>query len=139
KARTPIENAAQLWDESVSIPVPIARLIIPKQSIDTIQGQSTEEQVDQLAFNPWNTTGDFRPLGHINRARKAVYAASSAYRLGYGFRTEELLRNRIFGGLARLGFRMLNAVVPWHRLPTTLSALNLLAFRHTLRARNLYD
>jgi hypothetical protein len=136
---TPIENAAQIWEESVSAPIPIARLVIPRQPIDSIEGQFTEEQVDQLAFNPWNTTEEFRPLGHINRARKAVYIASSAQRLGLRFLTTELLRNKIFGGLARLGFRMINTIVSWHRLPTTLSALNLLAFRHTLRARNLYD
>ena len=37
--------------------------------------------IDALAFNPWNTTDEFRPLGNLNRARKAVYDASAAHRL----------------------------------------------------------
>jgi hypothetical protein len=139
ETKTPIENAAKTWDERYSPAVPIARLVIPRQNIDNLEGQAVEEKVDQLAFNPWNTTAAFRPLGHINRARKTVYVASSAHRLGLRFLTEGVLRNRIFGALARAGFRVLNTMVPWHRLPDTLATLNLLAFRHTLRAQNLYD
>jgi hypothetical protein len=39
--------------------------------------------VEKLAFNPWNTTEDFRPLGNLNRVRKAAYGTSAAYRKGY--------------------------------------------------------
>jgi hypothetical protein len=137
--KTPIENAAKIWQEHDSPAVPIARLVIPQQNLDSLESQAVEEEVDQLAFNPWNTTADFRPLGHINRARKSVYVASSAHRLRLRFLTEDVLRNRIFGALARLGFRVINTVVPWYRLPDTLAALNLLAFRDTLRAQNLVD
>jgi hypothetical protein len=136
---TPVEDASVLWSESTSAPIPVARLVIPGQDIDSVQGQHTEEYVDRLAFNPWNTTPDFRPLGHINRARKVVYQASSAHRLQLRFLTTEVARNRILSALARVGFRTLNLFVPWHRLPTTFAALNLLAFRQTLRARNLHD
>jgi hypothetical protein len=36
-------------------------------------------------------------------------------------------------------FRPINALVPWHRLPTWLAVMNLGAFRETLRAKNLHD
>jgi hypothetical protein len=36
-------------------------------------------------------------------------------------------------------FQVLNAFVPWHRLPTFLAAVNLGAFREVLRARNLHN
>jgi hypothetical protein len=139
EAKTPVEKAAHLWPEDVSVPVPIARLVIPHQDINSIEALSAEDVVDRTAFNPWNTTADFRPLGHINRARKVAYGASSAQRLGLRFLTEELVRNQVFGGLAGLAFKVINALIPWHRLPPTLAALNLLAFRNELRAKNLHD
>lgn len=36
-------------------------------------------------------------------------------------------------------FKVINWLVPWHRLPVALGALNLLAFRDLLREKNLYD
>ncbi|MEK1942330.1 MAG: hypothetical protein AAAB16_18325, partial [Pseudomonas sp.] len=32
------------------------------------------------SFNPWHALPEHRPLGGINRLRKAVYEAVSAYR-----------------------------------------------------------
>ena len=58
---------------------------------------ATEAKVDQLAFNPWHTTEEFRPLGNLNRARKAVYAAGSAHRLSYRFAEAVPWRNRVLG------------------------------------------
>lgn len=37
------------------------------------------------------------------------------------------------------GFRCLNLVIPWHRLPSYPGSLNLLAFRLQLRQQNLHD
>jgi hypothetical protein len=139
ESRTPIENASKEWLESVSAPVPVARLVIPQTDIDSVEGQAVEEQVDRLGFNPWHTTDDFRPLGRINRARKVVYLASSAHRIEERFLTDEPLRNKIFGGLARFGFRILNVFIPWHRLGPQLGSLNLLGFRYVLRRQNLID
>ncbi|MDT7604265.1 MAG: hypothetical protein QOF61_2262 [Acidobacteriota bacterium] len=45
------------------------------------------------------------------------------------------LSSRLFSAL----FRGVNWLIPWHRLPTPLGALNLLAFRDVLREKNLYD
>jgi hypothetical protein len=36
-------------------------------------------------------------------------------------------------------FKLVNLVVPWHRLPTWLSVTNLLALRYELRDQNLHD
>lgn len=36
-------------------------------------------------------------------------------------------------------FTAINWLIPWHRLPVALGALNLLAFRDLLREKNLYD
>jgi hypothetical protein len=92
-----------------------------------------------LAFNPWNTTDEFRPLGNLNRARKTAYDASSAHRLGWRFSEKPPLRNVIFGALARSFFKILNRSVEWHRLPLRLSLLNLDVVRFQLREHNLID
>lgn len=36
-------------------------------------------------------------------------------------------------------FKVINAIIPWHRLPSWIGTLNLLALRYELRAENLYD
>ncbi len=46
-------------------------------------------EVDQLAFNPWNTTEEFRPLGNLNRARRAAYEASTRPPDGHAVRGRE--------------------------------------------------
>ncbi len=92
-----------------------------------------------LAFNPWNTTDEFRPLGNLNRARKAVYDASSAQRLGYRFQAQPPVRNVLFGAAVRAMFALVNRYLPWHRLPVRLGLLNIEALRYVLRARNLLD
>ncbi len=73
----------------------------------------------RLAFNPWNTTDEFRPLGHLNRARKAAYDASAAHRLALALARS---RGRRFATASSAGracglFESINRVVEWHRLP----------------------
>jgi hypothetical protein len=92
-----------------------------------------------MAFNPWNTADEFRPLGNLNRARKAAYDAGSAHRLGYRWETKPPLRNVVAGAGVRRMFGVLNRFVEWHRLPLPLALLNLEAFRGVLRAQNLFD
>ena len=97
--------------------------------------------IDETGFNPWNTTDEFRPLGHLNRARKAVYDASLAHRAadalaaGRRCRCEPHLRRRGALGAAPA----INRRVPWHRMPLLVSLLNLDALRHDLREHNLID
>ena len=100
---TPIENFGATWRETVSPPVLVASLTIPKQEVDAAEGRAMEQLVDQLSFNPWYTTDEFRPLGNMNRARRVAYRASSAHRLGYRFHEEPLLRNVVATGIAKCG------------------------------------
>ena len=47
------------------------------------QGWSAEERradCESLFFTPWHGVAELRPLGGINRMRKAVYEASSSFR-----------------------------------------------------------
>ena len=73
--RTPIEDAYIEWKESDSPPIAIATLIIPKQDFD----DQLEQDMEYMAFNPWNTN-EYTPLGLINLARKKVYNASALHR-----------------------------------------------------------
>lgn len=75
--RTPVEDAYIEWKELDVPPIPIATLIIPKQDIDP----QLQQDMEHMAYNPWNTT-DFTPLGLINLARRKVYDASAMNRGG---------------------------------------------------------
>ncbi|WP_084773617.1 peroxidase family protein [Nonomuraea candida] len=136
---TPIENGATDWPDEDTPAVPVATLTIPRQSLDTADARAAALRVDQLAFDPWNTTGEFRPLGNLNRARKAAYEAGSAHRRGHRFLTPVPRRNVVVGRLLQRGFGALNRVVPWHRLPTWVGLLNIEAIRQVLRRDNLVD
>ncbi|WP_327342585.1 peroxidase family protein [Streptomyces europaeiscabiei] len=137
--RTPIEDAAVEWKDAVAPAVPIARLTVPAQELDGAEARAAARRVEDLTFNPWYTTDEFRPLGNINRARKAGYRASGAHRLGLRFVTAEPLRNRLLGRPVGAVLGLLNRAVPWHRLPLSLSLLNLMFLRKVLRRRNLID
>jgi Animal haem peroxidase/Catalase len=137
--RTPIEDGAIEWTEANSAAIQVATLTIPQQDIDAAEGRAKERLVDQMVFNPWNTTEDFRPLGNLNRARKAIYAASSAHRLNYQFREQKPLRNIVVAKCLAVFFKVLNKFVPWHRLGWRGGLLNLSVFRDELRAKNLID
>ncbi|MEU9467368.1 peroxidase family protein [Streptomyces avermitilis] len=137
--RTPVEDASVEWLEAIAPAQPIARLTIPGQDLDDAKARTVARRIEDLAFNPWHTTDDFRPLGNINRARKAVYGASSAHRLGLRFSTAEPWQNRLLTPPAGAAFTLLNRVLPWHRLPLRLSLLNLVFLRKALRRYNLID
>ncbi len=137
--QTPIEDTAVAWTEAVSPPVPVAVLTLRQSDVTTVGALAHARVVDAMAFNPWNTTDDFRPLGNLNRARKAAYDASSAHRLGHTWTERPPLRNVVLGAGVRAGFGVLNRRIEWHRLPVPLGLLNLDAFRHQLRVHNLLD
>jgi hypothetical protein len=136
---TPIENTAVAWAEHASRPEPVALLTIAARDVSTVEALAEARVIDALAFNPWNTTDEFRPLGNLNRARKAVYDAGSAHRLGYRWESKPPLRNEVAGAAVRRTFRLVNRHVEWHRLPVPLGLLNLEAFRYVLRRQNLFD
>ena len=82
EATTPIEDGTVEWKESDAPFETIAQLVIPQQDLRTAAAREAEALVDNLEFNPGNTTDDFRPLGNLNRARRTVYQASANYRSG---------------------------------------------------------
>ena len=136
---TPIEDTSVEWTEQAAPVEPIAVLTIPHGDINTPEAQTRSGEVDALAFNPWNTTEAFRPLGNLNRARKAAYDASAAVRGGTRWRTGIPLRNVVASAGARAVFSVVNRRVPWYRLPVRMQVLNLEGYRHVLRQQNLID
>ena len=74
---TPIDRATERWDEKISPFVTVARLDIAQQDIDAA-GQAAYGE--GLAFSPWRTLYDNRPLGSIADARRISYPASAAVR-----------------------------------------------------------
>lgn len=73
----PIENPTVLWKESEAPFVDVARITIPKQTFDTPAQQTFCEN---LSYTPWHTLPEERPVGGINRMRRAVYEAVSSTR-----------------------------------------------------------
>lgn len=74
---TPIEYAAVEWDEEVAPLLPVAEVRFPPQEIDQPE---RAKLCDALSFNPWHSLAAHQPMGHINRARRFVYASSAAFR-----------------------------------------------------------
>ena len=77
-ARMPIEDAAVEWDETASPFRTVARLTVAAQPSWSLQNVAAID--DGLAFSPWHGLVAHRPLGGINRVRRAVYAALQADR-----------------------------------------------------------
>jgi catalase len=73
----PIEDPSIEWKESDSPYISIATITIPNQSFDT---KKQQDFCENLAFSPWNSLDEHRPIGELNRIRKKVYQASSDYR-----------------------------------------------------------
>ena len=76
-ASMPVEDPTIEWDESVSPPITVARIRIPKQEFDTIERRLFAEH---LSFTPWHALPEHAPLGGINRVRQAVYESLSEFR-----------------------------------------------------------
>ena len=136
---TPIEDTSIAWMPEAAPIEKVATLTIRQQDVDTPAAREMFRIVNAVAFNPWNTTDEFRPLGNLNRARKNVYDASAAHRLQTRWREEPPLRNRVFGSISRAAFKLINRHFEWYRLPLRTSLLNLDAHREVLRRNNLID
>ena len=75
--RMPIEDASVEWSVDAAPFQPVAMLRIPSQRFDS------PEQIarcEAISFNPWHALVPHRPLGSMNRARRAIYEAMSAFR-----------------------------------------------------------
>lgn len=73
----PIEDASVIWDEHDSPFQPVARLQFPDQDFrvaDALQNCEAE------TFNPWQSLPEHRPIGGINRVRRAVYDEIGRFR-----------------------------------------------------------
>jgi hypothetical protein len=73
----PVEDPTKLWSEEASPFVKVARIEIPSQSF------RSDEQMkfcENLSFTPWHALPEHRPVGGLNRARRAVYEAISTLR-----------------------------------------------------------
>jgi hypothetical protein len=80
EAVTPIEDSSRVWDATVSPPIVVGTVTIPRQDLDSPDARALTERVEQLeAFNPIVTPA-FRPLGRMNRARVLAYARSADHR-----------------------------------------------------------
>jgi hypothetical protein len=74
----PIEDASVEWPESESPYVTVARLRAGPQAA---WNESLSHAIDEgMQFNPWHALAAHRPLGSVNRVRKAVYAMSKRFR-----------------------------------------------------------
>ena len=74
----PIEDTSVQWKESDAPFQTVAHIQVPAQDFDT---REQNLMCDNLSFSPWHGIEAHRPIGGINRLRKAVYEAVSAYRL----------------------------------------------------------
>jgi hypothetical protein len=72
-----VEDATQLWCEDDAPFEKVAELVIPAQKPDTAERLLFG---DRLSFSPWHGLSAHRPLGSLNRLRRAVYAAIAAER-----------------------------------------------------------
>lgn len=72
--RMPIDRVTVEWPESLSPPVPVARIRIPMQNL------ISEDIIDRLSMNPWRVPEEHMPIGSIQRIRKRVYQSSADHR-----------------------------------------------------------
>ncbi len=72
-----VEDPTVAWSEEKFPFKTVATLEIPSQEFDTAKVRELDES---LSFTPWHALKDHRPLGGINRARRATYEALSARR-----------------------------------------------------------
>lgn len=79
-ARTPIEDPSVEWTDVDAPFVTVASLVVTAQDADAEAGKSLAATIESLVFDPWHACVGMRPLGGINRARKAAYYASAQSR-----------------------------------------------------------
>ena len=75
--QTPIEDATVEWREQSAPFFKVATLFIPPQAFESDEQRARAEAI---SFSPWNAQPEHRPLGGLNRARRAAYEKLSALR-----------------------------------------------------------
>jgi hypothetical protein len=75
--KMPIEDSTVEWSEKHSPYTKVGTLTIKAQSF---LSDAQRDFCENLSFNPWHSLPAHRPLGNINRMRRAVYQAISEVR-----------------------------------------------------------
>jgi hypothetical protein len=73
----PVEDPTIVWSEKDAPFRTVARIEIPAQKV-----VENDTLCENLSFTPWHAQPAHRPLGGINRVRKAAYDAISTWRHG---------------------------------------------------------
>jgi hypothetical protein len=74
-----VEDSRIEWPEAAAPFYKVATITIPPQIFDTpVQNSACE----QLSYSPWHALPEHRPLGAVNRMRRAIYDRISALRRG---------------------------------------------------------
>lgn len=79
EAVTPVEDLSVKWDEQLAPPRTVGTLHLPPVQTHS-EFESACEQVEDLAFSPWNCLAVHKPLGNLQRIRRLAYAQSAARR-----------------------------------------------------------
>jgi len=74
--RMPIEDASVEWKKSDSDFRKVATVRIPAQVLGSDEMRAFRASCEDLSFNPWHTLAEHRPLGGLNRLRRAAYEVS---------------------------------------------------------------
>ena len=72
----PIEDAAVVWDEARAPFITLARIHIEAGA----SPEANDNDCEAMTFNPWQSLAEHRPLGGINRTRRAIYAEIGEFR-----------------------------------------------------------
>ncbi|WP_020567628.1 catalase family protein [Neolewinella persica] len=75
--KMPIEDPRKLWAQDESPFIKVATIKVLKQIFDT---PAQQLYGDNLSFSPWHALPVHRPLGGINRGRRAIYDTMSKFR-----------------------------------------------------------
>lgn len=73
----PLEDPSRIWSQQLSPPRKVATIRLLQQEFDT---EARRAYGENLSITPWHCLPEHRPLGRLNRARRAVYETLSAYR-----------------------------------------------------------
>ena len=79
--KMPVEDVSVEWREEDSKPVTVATLRIPPQKVEATGELAA--RCEALSFNPWHALAEHRPIGGMNRLRRAVYQASVNKRVSH--------------------------------------------------------
>jgi hypothetical protein len=74
-----VEDSRIEWPEKTAPFHSVASITIPRQNFDT---KPRDTACELLSYSPWHALPDHKPLGSVNRMRKVIYEAISAFRRG---------------------------------------------------------